>query len=113
MSLGSLLFRLATLGEALSLPRDEDCLRASNLSRIERNSNAAMTNEFTVSGLDKYTLVAPKMQVVVAACVAHARRCSDATAINEKCKEATRDAMKPAFNADLPLIRGMAPMFGC
>ena len=38
---------------------------------------------------------------------------SDATAINEKWKEATPDAMKPAFNVDIPLIRGMAPMFGC
>ena len=93
--LGGLLFRLAALGEAPSLPRGEDCLRASNLSRIEHNWNTDMTDELTVSGLDGYSLVAPKMQVVVAACVAHARRCSEATAINEKWKEATRDTIKP------------------
>ena len=60
-----------------SFPRDEDCLRATNLSRIKHDSSAAVTGELTACGLDEYPLVAPKMQVVVVAYVVHARRHSD------------------------------------
>ncbi len=66
-----------------SFPRDEDCLRASNLSRIKHDSSTAMTDKFTIYGLSEYSLVAPKMQVVVVAYVVHARRHSDGMPIDE------------------------------
>ena len=42
-----------------------------------------MTGETTVCGLDGYSLMAPKMRVVVAAYAVHAKRHSDEMPIDE------------------------------
>ena len=83
MFLGGLLFRFAALKEVLSFPRDEDCLRASNISRLKHGSSAAVAGEPMVYGLDEYPVVAPKMQVVVTSYLVHARRHSDGAPIDE------------------------------
>ena len=74
---------LAALRQTSSSPREEDRLEAFNLPRIKHDSSAAVIDKFTASVLDEYLLVAPKIQVVVAACIVHERRHSDATAIDE------------------------------
>ena len=69
-----------------------------------------MSDESTVCGLDEYSLMAPKMQVVVAAYVVHARRHSDETPIYESGEGLRMTLRSLPFNADLPLRKGFALM---
>ena len=61
-----------------------------------------MSDEFTVCELDQYPLMAPKMQVVKAACDVHARRHSDETSIDESGEELRITLRSLAFDSTFP-----------